>query len=133
MLSQISYCALSYFFFSLKPSQIFQNSLFENLFLFSKPPASVFMVIGSPLYQRSPPLSKFCLLPQKKSFLNFKNQLCISPKESHFFQKLLHPYFNSPNVIFNNTQKSFFPSQSLTNFKTLPYLLVDFPIKPSNY
>ena len=108
-------------------SPLTQNSI--------SPPPKKNIAIGSRHAWRSPSLPKFPVFSTKKIFFFFlisKTNLCLSPKESHLFEKLLHPYFNSPKVIFNNAQKSFFPSPSHTRINS-SYPLVDFPIKTSNY
>ena len=82
-----------------------------------------FMSISSRVSQRSPPPSKFQSPPleylyvswDKRVFLKENTKLIRAYHLSSpiIFKNFLIIIFNSPNVIFNNAQKSFFPSQSL--------------------
>ena len=67
---------------TLKTSSLFQNH--QLVFFYGNWQSSPIRVLLSP-NSMSPPSKKF--------FLNFKkNHLCLSPKESHIFQKLLYPF-----------------------------------------
>ena len=70
-----------------------------------------------------------CFVHQKNPFEFEKPIRAYHPRRPTFFKNF---FFNSPKVIFNNAQKSSFPSQSLTRINS-SYMLVDFLIKTSNY
>ena len=119
--------------FLLKTSSILQNtspcfSLPKKKSLYLPPNLQnraphFFMSISSRVSWRSPPPSKFQSPPleylyvswDKRVFLKENTKLICAYHLSSpiIFKNFLIIIFNSPNVIFNNAQKSFFPSQSL--------------------
>ena len=106
------------------------KSLLWKLLPSSKTTSLCFLWKLAVVPHKSPPLSKFYVSFVEKILFEFQEEsfVLITQGVPHFSKASLS-IFNSLMVIFNNTQKNFFPSQSLTNFKKFSSSIGRFPYK----
>ena len=114
------------------PSPLHYVLKVENLSYPPKPPTHVFMVIGSRQSWGVLLSPNSMSPPPEKSFWISKTNPCISPKEFHYFQKLPHPCSTLQRWSSITSKRVFFLLKVLQK-STLPYPLVNFPIKTSNF